>query len=268
MFVQPGLQLAFGLHFFLQRAQCVQPRANVPQPARFAVHRGLRGAALVVQLRHLFRQVVQPRFAHVMRFAGGGFLLLQRVDLRGVGRLQALALTGQPFTPALKPARLLFNAAAFRGQHLNLLLYLRHHLALLVAGSLRTAHGIFQRRPFHRLLFGLRGQHASLFFGLFDLRGVAFQLGRSAFAALGPLGVLRVQIRHALLCALAAFNDIANAFFQAADFQCRFTQVALFGVQHVIGRVVGLTHCLQHGFNLPQVGHAGFQRGGRLQSRG
>jgi hypothetical protein len=42
---------------------------------------------------------VQPRVQHVARFGGGGFLLLQRVQPRHVGRLQALALAGQALAP-------------------------------------------------------------------------------------------------------------------------------------------------------------------------
>ena len=145
-------------------------------------------------------------------------------------------------------------------QHLDLLLHLRHQRTLLVAGRLRGAHGVLEGRQLQRLLLGLRRQHGGLFLAGHDLRGDLLQLGAGRRLAIGPLRVLRLQLGQPRLGALAAFDDIADALLEPAHFQRRFAELALPGVQHVVGRVVRLAHRLQFGLHRAQLGQPRFQR--------
>jgi len=266
--LEPGLELAFGLHLVLQRTQSVEAGADVGLGGRFAVHRVLRGAALGVERRHLFGQLVQPRIGFVARFVGSRFLRLQGLESRHVGRLQTLALAGQAFTPALQLPRLLFDVAAVGRQHLDLLLHLRHRAALLVAGVLRRAHGVVQRRQLQRLLLGLRHQRFGLLFGADDLLGDVFQLDAGGVAPLGPARVLRLQLGQPRLGTLAAFDDVADALFEPADLQRRFGQRALLFMQRITCGVMRLAHRFELGFDMAQLGQARFERIRRLRGGG
>ena len=104
MLLQPGLELAFGLHLGLQGAQGFQPCGGVPELAGFAVDSLLRRAALFVQLRHLLAQLVQPGFRDVTRFVGRRFVALEQIQAGHVRRDQALLLTGQLLAPAFERA--------------------------------------------------------------------------------------------------------------------------------------------------------------------
>ena len=100
-----------------------------------------------------------------------------------------------------------------------LLLYLRHRGALLIACAVCTAHGVFERGQLQLLLAGLFGLQLSLRLCTGHLLGQVFHFGLRAGLALGPLLVLRLQLGHPCLRTVSAFDHVANALFQAADFQ-------------------------------------------------
>ena len=95
----------------------------------------------------------------------------------------------------------------------------------------------------------------------------ALQLGFGIGLACGPLFVLGLQFVQAGLRTFAAFDHVADAFFQPADFERRLGQLTLAQVQPVGGRVVRLAHAFQIGFDVAQLGHTRFQRVGRFQQR-
>ena len=256
MLVQPGLELALGLHLVLQRTQRFQPGAEFGQPARFAVHPVLRGAALFVQAGHLLGQFVQPRLGQLQRFLGLGLLGGKGFDARRVGRLQALPFAGQALAPALELARLFLHAAVLGRQHLDLLLHLRHQRTLLVAGRLRGAHGVLEGGQIQRLLLCLRRQHGGLLLAGHHLRRDRLEFHTGGRLAVGPLRVLLRQLGQPGLGPPPAFDDIADAFLEPAHFQRRHAQGALLRVQFVIGRVMRLAHRFQFGFHRAQLGQA------------
>jgi hypothetical protein len=104
------------------------------------------GAALLVQQRHLFAQLVQACIGFVAGGVGGFAVFLQLGQALGVRRGQALALGGQALAAGAQRAGLLVEVAAFGGQQLDLLLHLGDLAALLVGLGLRGAHGIFELR--------------------------------------------------------------------------------------------------------------------------
>jgi hypothetical protein len=257
---QPGLQLAFGLHLLLQRAQGLQPGADVAVLAALGIGRLLGRAALVFQRGHLGLQVLQAGVGHGMGLVGLGALGAQRLQPGQVGRGQAAALGVQALAAGAQGLALLVNAAALGRQHLDLLLHRIDLLALRVGAALGGAHRVFDIRQPHRLLFGLGGQDLGLLVGRGDLLGDGLQLGLGVVAALLPLAGLGLQVRQALLHPLAAVDHIADALFQPADLQRRLGQVTLGQMQLVAGGVVLLAHRLQRGFHMAQLGQARFQR--------
>ena len=135
----------------------------------------------------------------------------------------------------MQRARLFVDVAAVGGQQLDLLLHLGHLAALLVAARLRDTHGIVECRQLLRLLLGLRGQQLGLLVGGADLLRSDRELACSVAAALLPGAVLRLQLVHALHRALAAFDDVADALLEPADFERGFGQQALRTMQLVTG---------------------------------
>ena len=171
---EPGLELAFGLHLFLQRAQRIEARAQVGLPGAFGVDGVLLRAARIVERRHLFVELAQARVGAVRspRFFGGVELPLQVGQALGVGRGE-LAFARRPGgrAPRVELAALVLDAAALGGEHLDLLLHRGDLAALLVAEVLRGPHRVFEARQVARVLLGLRGEHLALLVGRSNLLG-------------------------------------------------------------------------------------------------
>ena len=79
---------------------------------------------------------MQPCLRHLGRFLGLSELLLQIEQARIIWCGQGVAVCVESILALSQLARLLFNAALFSGQHLYLLLHLRHITALCVGGIL------------------------------------------------------------------------------------------------------------------------------------
>jgi hypothetical protein len=129
---QPGLELALGLHLLLQRAQASR---RAPMSASLPLSRltlscacgaARPAAGTCSAARAGVRRLVPARRPRRL-------LLCAARQPGQCRRLQALAL-GRPGARAgrARLARLLVDVAAVGGQHLDLLLHLRHGVALLV----------------------------------------------------------------------------------------------------------------------------------------
>ena len=75
-----------------------------------------------------------------------------------IGRSQRIFIGHQALAAQAQSAALLFNIALIRCQNLNLLLHLRHRIALRIGGRLRCAQSLFQFWKSVALLFQLRRQ--------------------------------------------------------------------------------------------------------------
>ena len=265
MLDQPGFELALGLHLLLQGKQRRQARADIGLLARFGIHASLLFAALFFQHRRVLLQLMQASVGQLLRLLRGGGLAAQLLQALHIGSGQRTRLDRQPFAARLQRARLLFDVAAVRCQHVDLLLHLADLDALCIGLSLRGAHGVLDVRLLHRLVFGLRGQQLGLLLGDRDLLGDAVQLQLGLAAPLVPLFVLQPQVHQPLLDALSAFHHVADALFEAAHLQRRFGQHALRRVQPVASRVMRLADRLQLGLDMAQLGDARFHRRGGLQ---
>ncbi len=199
-----------------------------------------------------------------MRLFGDGELGLQFFEPIHVGRGQLAALGIEPVASRIRLPALIVDVAALRGQHVNLLLHARDHVALLAAACLCRTHGVFRRRQIARLLFGLRSEHFALLVGRRNLLGDVFEFVLGLRLALAPLLALGLQFEHALFDALAALDDIADALFEPGHFERRFSQRPLHVVQFIARGVVRLADRFQLRLAVAQLGHAPFQRvGGR-----
>ena len=207
---------------------------------------------------------MQPRVRELLRFFGRAELLLQVGQPIEVRRRELALLTGQLVAPRVELAALVFEAAALGREHLDLLLHRRDLGALFVAAALCSAHGFVEAREIARLLFGLRREQLALFVGTFDLIGDLLDLAQRFGLALAPLRALHRELDQPLLDARAAFDDIADSFFEAADFERGLCERTLRNMQLVAGRVMRLTDRLELGLAVPQLGHARFERGARL----
>ena len=154
---------------------------------------------------------------------------------------------------------MLGQAALLGGQHLDLLLHLRHGGGLLAGGGLCGAMGVFQAGQGVLLLFELRGKTFGLFFGLRVLLCQLFGLRLGLGLAARPFGGLLFQLRQALGGALAVFQHEADFGFQLAHFGAGLIQQALGLIDFAARFVVGLAHGFQIGLHAAQVGAARFQ---------
>ena len=168
----------------------------------------------------------------------------------------------------LQLAQLVIDAAAFGGQHLDLLLHLGHRAALLVAARLSLALRGLQTRHALRLLMRLRSLQLRLLFGCQHRRRDAFQLGSGFGLTSRPLVVLRLQLGQPGLRALASLDHVADALFEPAHLECSLGQLALALVQCIAAGIVRLAHGFHVGLDLAQLGDACFQRGGGIEQRG
>ena len=158
---QPRNQLALGLHLFLQRAQRLQAGGEVglARWSRLSTSCCVRRCSSSSGTASL----TSARRASISSLASSacGAANLQVFQLLQVGRGELLAFGGQALAPAAQRARLLLDAAALGGQHLDLLLHLRD-LAALAAGmrvcAMRTASSKSGSRI--AFFFGLRGQQS------------------------------------------------------------------------------------------------------------
>ena len=262
---QPGLQLAFGLDFFLQRTQGIELGGQLRAARQLAVGFLLLDAACFFKQRQLFRQLVQLGGLQVAAFVSGMAGTLQVNQSLRVGRRQRLALDRQAFTAAAQLARLIFDAAAFGRQHLDLLLHLHDFEPLRVGSRLCCPERIFSIGQILPLLVGLGGEDFTLLLGHADLLGNALLLVLRFQRAGFPLLVLRLQINQPRLDPLPAFDDIADAFLEPADFELRLGITALRGMQLVASSVMRLAQRFQPGLDLAQLGQAGFQRIDRVE---
>jgi hypothetical protein len=117
-------------------------------------------------------------------------------------------------------ARLVVDVAAVGGQHLDLLLHLRHGVALLRwlrDCALRTASSSLRQLP--ACSSACASPALGLLVGGFDLLGRCLPARPRPRPGAGPLLVLRLQVGQALLGALAAFDHVADALFEPAHFQ-------------------------------------------------
>ena len=136
MFGQPRLELVIGLHFFLQGLEGFQTSRQIGLFGLLGIHRLLGGASRLIQLRHLRLQLFQLRAGHFGAQLGLLQLLFQVVQAHFIGRGQGIAVGAQALMTRRQRTALLFDVALIGGQHLNLLLHLRHTAALLVAALL------------------------------------------------------------------------------------------------------------------------------------
>jgi hypothetical protein len=156
--------------------------------------------------------------AAALVLAGGLEALTQFGEVFEIGLGKLLRLGLQALAPRLELAALLLRAAAFGGEHLDLLLDAADSAALRADVGLRGAQRGFEvgQRCSERfdLLHGFGGvglRHRSL---AVDRR----QLGMRLALALGPLRGLRGQLGEALLHALPTVGDVADAFLETAHF--------------------------------------------------
>ena len=261
---QPRLEFAVGTHLLLQGFQGLDAGAQVGQAGRLSVHGGLAGAAVFVQGGHLFLQVLQPG----LRFSREGFslgqLFLQLLQACFIGRGQSVAVGQQPFAAVVLLTRLFFDVALVCGEHANLLLDLHHRGALAICVVLRFKEGFFQVGQGHGLVFNLRCQRHALVFGRGRLFRQSVQLGQRVLAAGAPVRSLLHQLLQALLCALAAFDHEPDFGFELSDLGTGFVQFALGLVDLVTCGVMRLADGFQVGLDVPQIGHARFQRIDRM----
>ena len=192
-------------------------------------------ATLFVKLRHRIAELVQTRFGFLLGFLGRFKLTRQTRQARFVGGVQCIAVGAELFAPKRQRARLLLNIALVSGQHLDLLLHLRHACALLVGLGLRTAQGFFKRRQLALLVFALGSQQFSLFFSLSRLARQIVSFNRCIMLARGPLRGLLGQLLQTLLDANAAIDHKSDFSFQPADFSAGFIKFALRLVDMVAG---------------------------------
>ena len=264
---QPRLEFSLGLYLFLQGAQGLQARGQVGLARRFLVGCLLLRTPLLVQMRHLVLQLLQTGLGHGVMLRGRVGIALHLLQTTQVRTCQPLTLARQLLAPELQLTGLLLDAAALGGQHLDLLLHLARRGALGVGHVLGCAHRIFEHRQPVGLLLCLGLQQLALLLRGLNFRGHAFEFGLGFILSLSPLRLLGTQVGHALLHALAAFHHVADALLQPADLQRSVGQRTLGQVQPVRGGVVRLTHCLQLGLHMPQLGHTRLQRGGCIRRR-
>ena len=260
---QPGLELALGLHPFLQGTQGRQARRQPGLLGALGIGRLLLGAALVFQCRGLGLQLVQPALGNGLGLVGGSALLAHIVDPLQIGRAEGAALGLQPLTPGLVVAALLVDVAAVRSQQLDLLLHLVDLAALRAGPRLGRAQRVLGVGQPHRLLFGLGRDDLGLLVGAGHLLANRFLLSHGGIVFFEPLRGLRLQIGQPLLHPLTAVHHVADALFEPAHVQRGLGQRALRRVQAVTGGVMGLAHALQPGLDAAQLGQPGFQRGHR-----
>ena len=77
----------------------------------------------------------------------------------------------------------------------------------------------------------------------------------------GPQGHLLFKVGQALLNPLATLHHKTNFSFQPPHFGAGLIKLALRLVDLVARRIVGLAYGFQVGFNMAQIGHAGFKLG-------
>ena len=256
---QPRLELAVGAHLLLQGLERFHPRRQVGLFAALGIHGLLAPAPVVVELGHLLLQFMQAPFRCLGRLLRTAQLRLQVGEPHDIGRRQCVAIGGQPVAAQVQRAGLFLDVALVGGQHLDLLLHLRHAGALRGGPCLRLAQRVFQVWQLHRLLLDLRRQQACALFGFDALAGQRLHLGSRVVLAAGPLDRLLVELRKPLLHALAAFNHEADLGFQPSHFGARFVELALGVVDVVPGRVMRLPDGFQVGLDAAQVGDARLQ---------
>ena len=259
VFGQPGLEFAISLDLFLQGLQRLKPGRQFSAFGRFCVDGLLLRAPVFVQLRHAVGQFVQPGLSHGLRFLGSCELGVEVDEPRFVGCIEGIAISRQALQPQTKGTRLFFNVALVCGQHLYLLLHLRHARALLVGLGLCAAQGFFKCWQLADLILALRGQQFGFFFGIDGLLGQAFKLYSRISLARCPLSGLLFQLCQALLDTQAAVHHKADFSFQPADFSTGFIQLALRLVDVVTCGIVRLPNGFQVSLNVAQVGDAAFQ---------
>ena len=234
---QPGLELAGGFHFFLQRAQGLQARGQLGLARAFIVDLLLALAARFVELGHAVLQFLQSRLGQFGGFAGLVELLLQLGQLLRIGHHQGLAIGAHALAAGLLLAALLVQAALLGGQHLDVLLHLHHHRALAGGAGLGLLQRFVQLGLAHGVLFQLGLQDGSLLLRVHVLAFELLQLGAGILLARIPLHHLGGQLCQALLHALAPFHHVANFCLQLADFGTGFVELGL-GLVDGVARVV------------------------------
>ena len=153
-----GLSLPSVCTFSCKARRASEPRADVGLAGRFAVDGVLLGAALLVELRHLLGQLLQPGVGLGLGLGGGSALssrsCFQPRPCPGPARPWRSA--GQALAAGAQRTGLLVDVAALGGQHLDLLLHLGHRIALGIgaAWAARTASSSVGR--VQRLFLGLR----------------------------------------------------------------------------------------------------------------
>ena len=253
---QPRLELAVGLDLLLQGLERFHPRRQIRLLVALAVGRLLPCAAVLVELRHLLLQFVQPALGGFRHFLRGGELGLKLAEARFVGSLQRLVVGGQAFAPLAELARLLLDVALVGRQHLDLLLDLGHMAALLGGGRLGLPQRIFEVGQLLGLLLDLRRQQHRLLFGIDAPRRQRFGLRQGFVLARGPLRRLLLQLDQPLLDALAAFHHEADLGLQPAHFRAGFVEAALRLVDLVARGIVRLPDGFEVALDPAQVGDA------------
>ena len=162
-------------------------------------------------------QLVQLRIQHLGRFLGGLQLGLGLLDTLIVRCIQAPTICLQTLAPHLQLLRLLLQVALIGREHLQLLLDLDHLVALRISLVLRGLQRFFIAGQLSRLLLELRLEQCRLLGHLFGLFEQGFTLEGRLLGLLGPVGDLVLQLRQALLRALAALHHIPDLGFQTTD---------------------------------------------------
>lgn len=265
---EPGRELAVGLDLLLQRAQCLEPRRQLGMARTLAVHRLLARATVVVEPRHRFLQVLQPRVGLAGRFLRGLELLLHRHQLRLVGRGQCVLVGAQPFAALVELARLLLDVALVGRQHLDLLLHLHDGRALRIGLVLRPLLRFLELGHARVVLLELGREQHGLLLGVHALTGQRFDLGLGLDAAVVPLRDLLAQLHQPLLHALAALDHEADLALEPADLGAGLVELALRLIHQVAGAVVGLAHGLELVLDVAQVGRARLEVVDRLLGLG
>ena len=130
MLGQPRLQLAFDLHLLLQRALRREARAELGLPAGLGIDAFLAGPPRAIERSDLVAERRDARVGRSLGLSGRLEALAQVGEVREIGLGELLRLGVEALAPRLELATLLLRAAAFGGQHLDLLLHAADRAAL------------------------------------------------------------------------------------------------------------------------------------------
>ena len=267
MALQPGLELAFGLHLVLQRAQRLEAGADVGQRAPSCAAAAACARRCSSSCGTFRCSSCSRASACWLRLVGAAAVAAQRFERGQVGRRPALAFAGQALARAVRAGATARRRCGSRPPAPGSAAAPappRRAAALLCLARRAT-----RRRPAPAVRSACSSACAASSRPARRRRRSAPRVARSSACASA------CRAAHCAFCAfrsasrrlraLAALDDVADALFEPADLERRIGQLALALVQQVVGGVVRLAQPLELGLDLAQLGEARFQRVRRVQ---